>query len=166
MNRFIFALSLFAISACAIPVRVVNLEPEPATAARHIFAMGTPGGAEYRYCLPTVPAVTGNNTSVLIFDTTAGGTVSGVYKFLQRVMVSGQFNQAVTMNYQVQHVGSATWVNAAGSTLGDAFAANTETEVDYLSQGVESRLSVATGGAGPTTQRVDVCLFFVRNVGQ
>ncbi len=165
MKRIIVALSLFAISACAIPVRVVNEEPA-SPAAAHRMAMGTPGGIDYRYCLPTVPAVTGNNTNVLIFDTTSVGTVSGAYKFLQRVMVSGQFNQAVTMNYQVQHVGSATWANAAGSTSGDAFAANTETLVDYLSQGVESRLSVATGGTGPTTQRVDVCLFFVRVLGQ
>jgi hypothetical protein len=164
MKRLVLLLALVAASAsaCAIPVRIVT----PTPVGHKMGAVGDASGVQYRYCLATVPAVTGNNASVLIFDTTAAGTQSGVYKFLQRIMVSGQFNQAVTMNYQVKHVGSATWANAAGSTAGDAFLAATETEFDYLSQGVESRLSVATGGAGPTTQRVDVCLFFVRELGQ
>lgn len=159
--------ALFAvcfISACAVPVRVVS----PAPAAAHKFA--TSGGQQYSYWQTGLPAVTGNNQTITLFDTTAGGTQRGVFPFLNRIMVIANFDQTVTVNYDIQLGSSTTWVRAAGANASYSFAGGSLTTgttlVDYLVQGQESRIQAVTGGTGPSASRAALELFFVRDLGQ
>lgn len=164
MKRLLFLLAFVGLTlqACAVPVRVVS---QPA--APHRFAAaGGPSGVEYRYWQTNLPVITGNNATITLFDTTAGGTQFGKYAFLQRLMLTLQCDQAVTVTYQVQLSPSTTWLQAAGSNASTSFPASTVTEVDFLSQGQESRIQVVTGSTGPTTCANALALFFVRDLGQ
>lgn len=164
MKRLLFLLAFIALTqqSCAVPVRVVSQPVAP----HKMAAAGGPSGVEYRYWQTNLPAITGNNATINLFDTTAGGTQRGIYAFLQRLMVTLQCDQAVTVTYQVQLSPSTTWLQAAGSNASTSFPANTVTEVDFLSQGQESRVQVVTGSTGPTTCADAVGLFFVRDLGQ
>lgn len=89
--------------------------------------------------------VTGNNATIIIFDS----TVTPIIPAPERYLVSCRFDQPVTILYQVQRFGSATWRTANGS--GDAVAANTDTFLDYLVLGPFNRIEVVTQTTGPTT---------------
>jgi hypothetical protein len=162
MKRLALLIGLVTLASCAIPVRIVA----PASAPHKFAAAGGPSGVEYRYWQTNLPAITGNNATITLFDTTKGGTVLGAYAFLQRLMLTLQCDQAVTVTYQVQLSPSTTWMTAAGSNASTSFPASTVTEVDFLSQGQESRIQVVTGSTGPTTCADALALFFVRDLGQ
>lgn len=165
MKRLLALISLFFLVACAahpLAVREVN----PSSSSHIKAAAGGPGGVEYRYWQTNLPAITGNSQTITAFDTTAGGTQSGKYDFLQRIMVTGNCDQAVTVNYQIQIRPSTTWSLAAGTNASYAFAAGSVSEVDDLVQGQESRIQIVTGSTGPTTCPIAIALFFVRDLAQ
>jgi hypothetical protein len=105
-------------------------------------------------------AVTGNNATIIVWD----GTGMVASQPIERVMVSCYFDQAVTILFQVRHIGSATWRTINGSGSGDAVSASTPTVIDYLLLGSDNRIEVVTGGTGPTVSEVDVGLVFERPV--
>lgn len=166
MKRLLALVPLLFLVACAehpIAVREVN----PATSGHSIkAAAGGPGGVQYRYWQTNLPAVTGNSATITMFDTTAGGTQSGKYDFLQRIMVTANCDQAITVNYQIQIRPNTTWSQAAGTNASFAVASGSVSEVDNLVQGQESRIQIVTGGTGPTVCPVAIALFFVRDLAQ
>jgi hypothetical protein len=166
-NRVALAIAVLAMAACAAPVNNADHGP----AASHKFgASGGPGGSQYCYWQTNLPAVTGNTATITLFDTTAGGTQRGIFDFMQRMMVVGNVDQTVTVNYDIQMGTSTTWVRAAGTNASYSFAGGTTTtgttEVDHLVQGNESRIQVVTGATGPTASRWALRLCFVRDLGQ
>jgi hypothetical protein len=52
-----------------------------------------------------------------------------------------------------------------GSGGGDVMPANTDTAIDYLILGPDSRLEAVTGATGPSTCEVDVGLYGDRTLG-
>lgn len=165
MKRLLAFVPLLFVGACAAHPIAVR-EVDPVTSSHIKAAAGGPGGVEYRYWQTNLPAITGNSQTITVFDTTAGGTQSGVYNFLQRIMVTGNCDQAVTVNYQIQIRPSTTWSLAAGTNASYAFAAGSVSEVDDLVQGQESRIQIVTGATGPTTCPIAIALFFVRDLAQ
>lgn len=167
LKNFVALLALAFVASCAIPVRVVTADRPKA-----VFASGTPGGQTY--CVwqaqSSINTVTGNNATITVFDSTMGGTVRGAYDFLQRIMVTANVDQTVTVNYDVQLGLSTTWVRAAGTNASMSFVGGTVTtgtsEGDFLIQGNESRIQVVTGGTGPTATKPAIRLCFVRDLGQ
>lgn len=158
-----FLVALLFLAACSPPTA-----PVP-----HAFAAQA-GGAEYSYWQTNVPTVTGNSATITLFDTTAGGTQLGVYKFLNRVTLACNFDQTVTVNYDTQLrsdvAPTATWYRAAGTNASYSFTGGTATTgttlVDYLVQGQELRLQAVTGGTGPSVSDCAFRLVFVRDIGQ
>lgn len=115
-----------------------------------------------RWLLP-LNTVTGNNATVIIFDTTNAGQNPG--PSVDRIVISCYFDQAVTLQYQVRHRGSSTWRTVNGNGSGDTVSASTQTAIDFLILGYDSRVQVVTGGTGPSTAEVDIGLVYVRPLG-
>ena len=113
----------------------------------------TVGGPVFR--APLNP-VTGNNATVTVFDT----TVAPVFPLPERLAVTCRFDQAVTILYQVERLGSSTWRTVNGS--GDAVTANTDFFIDYLVQGPNNRIQVVTGSTGPTVAEINVAPIYDR----
>lgn len=158
-------LAFFALAACS---------PQAQQPPQHVFAAMGASGAEYSYWQTNVPVVTGNSATITLFDTTAGGTQLGVYRFLNRVTLACNFDQTVTVNYDSQlrsdTTPAATWYRSAGTNASYSFTGGTTTTgttlVDYLVQGQEARLQAVTGGTGPSVSDCAMRLVFVRDLGQ
>jgi hypothetical protein len=125
---------------------------EPAAPVHPVVGIGG-GGIPNQWLAPLNP-VTGNSATIVVFDTTATPSHA------DRIMVSGFFNQAVTVLYQVEHSGSVTWRTANGS--GDAITASTQTTFEYVVSGLNSRVEIVTGSTGPTTSEVDIGVMYER----
>lgn len=133
-------LGLLALS-CAAP-----------SAAHHPVGIGG-GGIPNQWLGPLNP-VTGNSATIVVFDTTV------TPNHADRIMVTGFFNQAVTILYRVQHNGSSTWRTVNGS--GDAVTGSTQTQFEYVVQGLNSQVEIVTGSTGPTVAEVDIGLMYER----
>jgi hypothetical protein len=169
MKRLLVLLAALAISACAIPVRVVN--PPPVTPHKFGASTDTNPAMFWQAVNNAAIVAAGNNGTTIVFDTTAGGTQSLKYLFMYRLMIVGYCTtQNVTALYQVQEKGSTTWVTAAGgaSVTMTASAATppVATEVDFLVQGQESRLEINNGATGPAACNFGLALFYTRELGQ
>ena len=126
---------------------------EPAPPAHPVVGIGG-GGIPNQWLGPLNP-VTGNSATIVVFDTTATPSHA------DRLMVSGFFNQAVTILYQVEHVGSVTWRTANGA--GDAITARTHRPHGNMwCTGANSRVEIVTGSTGPTTSEVDIGVMYER----
>lgn len=127
------------------------------TSPAHHAPVGIGGSGIPNQWLPPANPVTGNSATIVVFDSTVTPTHA------DRVVVSCFFNQAVTVLYQVQHAGSATWRTTNGSGgSGDSVTASTQTYLDYQIQGANTRVEVVTGSTGPTTSEVDIGLMYER----
>jgi hypothetical protein len=163
-------LTLLALAAALVGAGCREAAPPP----HAVMASGAPGGQTY--CVwqsqASIPAVTGNNATITLFDSTIGGTARGVYDFLQRIMVTANFDQTVTVNYDIQLGTSTQWVRAAGTNASSTFTGGTTTtgtnEIDFLVQGNESRVQMVTGGTGPGVawNKPAIRLCYVRDLGQ
>lgn len=168
--RFIRALSPFVLlSAMAF---VGACQQAAAPTSHGTFAATTPGGQGYCVWQPqsSIPAITGNSATITLFDSTMAGTTRNAYDFLQRIMVTANVDQTITINYDIQLGASTTWVRAAGTNASYSMTGGTTTtgtsEIDYLVQGNESRLQAVTGGTGPTSTKPAIRLCFVRDLAQ
>lgn len=167
MKTLLLILALISAQACAIPVRVTDA---PIAAGHKMSSIS--GGQQY--CIwqaqAQIPAIAGNSQTITLFDSTAGGTQRGVYDFLNRIMVTANVDQTITVNYDVQLGTNTTWYRAAGTNASYSMVGGTATtgtsEIDYLVQGNESRIQAVTGGTGPTSRKPSIRLCFVRDVGQ
>ncbi|HVZ88098.1 MAG TPA: hypothetical protein VHG72_14090 [Polyangia bacterium] len=135
---------------------VIALSAGCTTTGQHLAPVGIGGsGIPNQWIAPANP-VTGNSATIVVFDSTATPTHA------DRIVVSCFFNQGVTVLYQVQHAGSATWRTTNGSGSGDTVTASTQTYLDYPIQGANTRVEVVTGSTGPTTSEVDIGLMYER----
>jgi hypothetical protein len=121
--------------------------------------MGDIGGAASVVWAPPLAAVTGNNATITVYDTTAG---SAGYGQPQRLVVSSFFDQVVTVLVRVKHAGSSSWRTVNGS--GDATTASTVFVKDYMVEAPNVQIQVVTGGTGPTTSEIDVGVVPVRGL--
>lgn len=145
--KFLALAAILTAAACS---------PSPPEPAKHRM------GADFSpnvYWLPNVTAVAGNNATITVFDSTLG------YPNVQRVMVSGYYDQAVTVLYRIKNSGSSTWRTANGSGSGDAVTASTVFVTDYFMLGPSNQIQVVTGGTGPTTSETSVGLVYERTLG-
>jgi len=143
----VIAFSVLA-SACTPPDHGVHDEP--------VVGIGG-SGIPTQWLGPLNPIVgvdAGNNQTTVVFDTTVTSSHA------DRIVVSGFFNQAVTVLYRVQHKGSSTWRAANGA--GDAILANAQTAWEYLVQGLNSQVEIVAGATAPTTSELDIGLIYER----
>jgi hypothetical protein len=162
MPRLLFLLiALTTISAGCHPGD--NTPPQTAGSPVRFASMGA--GVDVTW-LPNPPVVSGNTATIVAFDTTKGDTLRGAMPSLQRVAVSGVFDQIVTVKFQIKHRLSTTWRTVNGSGSGDATTGNVEFYGDYLVKGSDCRVQIVTGGTGPTLAEYDVGLIYNRQLGQ
>ena len=142
-------LILFCLVGCASPTPLNS---------RRVGASITVGTVVW---VKSIPAITGNNATIDLYDT----TVSPTTIFVNRIMYTGRCDQAITLNYQILRDGSSTWRTMNNNGSGDTVAANTDTAIDYLVLGPNSRLEAVTGGTGPSTCETSIALFGDRELG-
>lgn len=147
--RFLRPIILLA----ALTTACASQQPVPAHGGTKFASVGNT-----RTCRGPLNDVTGNNATVVIFDTS---TDSGA-KYLtnsgaERLLVSMFFDQAVTVNYQARIRGSSTWRTVNGDGSGDSVSASTFTAIDFRIMAADTRITVVTGGTGPTTSEIDIC---------
>jgi hypothetical protein len=124
------------------------------------------GGTVTMQWRASIPTIAGNNATIILFDTTGGNTASRQgYRHVDRIVFTGRCDQAITLNYQILHTGSTTWRTMNGGGSGVAVAANTDTVVDFLALGPDSRVTAVTGGTGPSACEYDIGLFTDRTLG-
>lgn len=117
------------------------------------------------WVLAGLPAITGNNQTIPVYDTTGGDTVRAQQKALQHILVSCRFDQAVTVLYQIKRTGSSSWRTMNNGGAGDVVGANTDFVRDYAILGPDSKVVIVTGATGPSTGELDVGLIFERPLG-
>jgi hypothetical protein len=150
---------MLAVSAALAVGSGCTEKPEP---ARRLGAV-TSSNIQW---LTSIPTITGNNATIKLFDTTGGSNSNRKgFTHVQRILGSLRCDQAITLLYQVLRTGSTTWRTMNGSGSGDAITASTDTAIDYLVLGPDSRLEAVTGGTGPSSCEVDVGLYTDRTPG-
>lgn len=115
------------------------------------------GGPQW---LASLPAVTGNSATIVLFDSTVThGPVP------QRFMVTAFVDQPITILYRTKAIGSSTWRTLNNGGAGDVVAASTSFVTDYFVLGPYSQIEAVTGSTGPTVAEVGVGLVFERTLG-
>jgi len=143
----------------ALILGVLGCDPTAAPPPAHKVGSSF-GGPVWRVPLNAIPSTASATT--IVFDT----TVTPVVPPPERLAVSCRFDQAVTLLYQIQRLGSVTWRTMNGTGAGDAVPANTDAFYDYLVQGPNSRLEVVNGGTGPSTPELNVGPVYDRPLAQ
>ncbi len=139
--------------AAALVAGCASQQPVHGGGGHKFGSVGTARG-----CLAALNTVTGNNATIVVFDTsTDTGHKLLLNSGAERLVVGMFFDQAVTVNYQVRHRGSSTWRTINGNGSGDSIAASTDTTIDYRIIGQDNRIQVVTGGTGPTVAEMDIC---------
>lgn len=162
MRRWLSVLPvlLVCLGCCVKPC----VAPPPVTP--HKFGDVSTGDGSQPTWVTNIPTLVGQASSTIVeFDTTRGDTILKQFPFLQRIMVTGQCDQTVTIVYQVKLTPDTTWVTAAGSNASTSYPASTTTETDFLVQGPESRIQAITTTA-PTVCKLAIALFNARILGQ
>lgn len=110
--------------------------------------------------LATLPVVTGNNATIVLFDSTV---MHGLQ--VQRIMVTAFYDQQVTILYRTKAIGSSTWRTLNNGGAGDVVPASTPFVTDYFALGPYSQIEAVTGSTGPTVNETGIGLVFERTLG-
>jgi hypothetical protein len=152
MNR-IRALLLFAAALVLAPACATSSHDAP-----HRYGLDSSSPQSVWFTgMPTLVGVA--NSTTTLFDTTRGGTVTGNYRYVERILVAGQCDQTITVTYQVQYPQSATWVSAAGSVASTTFTASTTNIMESVAMGQELRIQAVTTTA-PTVCKLGIKLLY------
>lgn len=117
----------------------------------------------------SIPAITGSNSTVVLFSMSGGRTVvtPGAATTVNRIGVSIRCDQPITLLSQVNRTsgGGSTWRTMNNNGSGDTVLANTDTAIDYLVFGPNTRIEAVTGSTGPSACETDIGLFVDRQPG-
>jgi|SRR5450631_2570686 len=155
MKLPIFALLTLLVGGCA---------SVPTTPPDHRVVGATATDVEW---LPgsSLPAITGNNATIVLFSMANGRAVvtPGITTTVNRIGVSIRCDQAVTLLAQINRSsGGGTWRTMNNNGAGDTVLANTDTVIDYLVFGPNTRIEAVTGSTGPSACETDIGLFVDR----
>src|SRR5450631_3261384 len=133
MKLPIFALLTLLVGGCA---------SVPTTPPDHRVVGATATDVEW---LPgsSIPAITGNNATIVLFSMTNGRAVvtPGITTTVNRVAVSVRCDQPITLLYQVNRSsGGGTFRTMDGNGSGTSLLANVDSVIDYLVLGPNSRI--------------------------
>jgi hypothetical protein len=155
MKLPIFALLTLLVGGCA---SVPTAPPDHRVGATATDVEWLPGSS--------IPAITGNNATIVLFSMTGGRAVTtpGLTTTVNRVGVSVRCDQPITLLSQVNRAsgGGTNWRTMNNNGSGDAVLANVDTVIDYLVFGPNTRIEAVTGSTGPSACETDIGLFVDR----
>lgn len=147
MKKVLLLLTVCILGACA---------PAEAPAPHRVGSSF--GGPVFRVPLNAIPSTNGATT--IVFDS----TVTPIVPMPEKFVVSARFDQTVTVLYQIQRSGSATWRTVNGGGAGDVYTAGNDFTVDYLVQGPNNRFEVVNGTPGPSTPEFNIAAIYDRGL--